>query len=80
TPSLPEHVARARIEQALAQLSEGERTVFVLYEMEGVSGKEIAQIAEIPEASVWRRLHYARKRVRVALGDHVDDEPAAEAV
>ncbi|HEY2408244.1 MAG TPA: sigma-70 family RNA polymerase sigma factor [Polyangiaceae bacterium] len=80
TPSLPEHVARARIEQALAQLSEGERTVFVLYEMEGVSGKEIAQITEIPEASVWRRLHYARKRVRVALGDHGDDEPAAEAV
>jgi RNA polymerase sigma-70 factor (ECF subfamily) len=73
TPSLPEHVARARIEQALAELSEGERTVFVLYEMEGVSGKDIAQIAEIPEASVWRRLHYARKRVRVALGDQVSE-------
>jgi RNA polymerase sigma-70 factor (ECF subfamily) len=72
TPSLPEHVARARIEQALAVLVEGERNVFVLYEMEGVSGKEIARIEGIPEASVWRRLHYARKRVRTALGEELD--------
>lgn len=77
TPSLPEHVARKRIEQALSQLSEGERTVFVLYEMEGVSGKDIAQIEEIPEASVWRRLHYARKRVRLALGDDTSSETEA---
>ena len=67
TPSLPEDIARQRIEIALTALSEAERTVFVLYEMEGVPGKQIAQIVECPEATVWRRLHYARSTFRRAL-------------
>lgn len=49
------------ISSALGQLADKERLVFVLYEMEGLSGKEIAQVAECPEATVWRRLHYGRK-------------------
>lgn len=50
------------VHQALEQLSEAERLVFVLYELEGVAGREIAEIAGCPEATVWRRLHYARKK------------------
>jgi RNA polymerase sigma-70 factor, ECF subfamily len=69
TPSRPDDVARHRIEQALAALTETERTVFVLYEMEGVPGKQIAQIVSCPEATVWRRLHYARHAFRRALGE-----------
>jgi RNA polymerase sigma-70 factor, ECF subfamily len=45
--------------QALSQL---EREVFVLYEIEGVAGRQIAEILGCPEATVWRRLHYARKK------------------
>lgn len=67
TPGLSESAARRRIEHALAALSDGERAVFVLYEMEGVSGKEIAEIVKCPEPSVWRRLHYARAKFRQAL-------------
>ena len=67
TPSLPEDVARRRIEKALMALSEAERMVFVLYEMEGVPGKQIAEIVQCPEATVWRRLHYARSTFRRAL-------------
>jgi len=67
TPSLPDEIARRRVEAALAQLSEGDRTVFVLYEMEGVPGKRIAEIVSSPEASVWRRLHDARRHFRRAL-------------
>ena len=40
----------------------------ILYEMEGVPGKQIAQILNCPEATVWRRLHYARDTFRRALG------------
>lgn len=69
SPALPDDVVRRRIESALSTLSEGERTVFVLYEMEGVAGKEIAEIVACPEATVWRRLHYARRTFRAALGD-----------
>lgn len=65
---LSEESARRRIEAALSKLSEGERSVFVLYEMEGLSGKRIAEIVECPEATVFRRLHYARQTFRQALG------------
>src|SRR5688572_30207872 len=68
TSSLSEESARKRIESALAKLSEHERSVFVLYEMEGLSGKRIAEIVECPEATVFRRLHYARQTFRQALG------------
>src|SRR6478735_7178649 len=67
TPSLPEAVVRRRVEAALSKMSEGDRTVFVLYEMEGVPGKRIAEIVDSPEASVWRRLHGARQVFRRAL-------------
>ena len=42
-------------------------TVFVLFEMEGVSGEQIARIVDCPVATVWRRLHYARQAFREAL-------------
>ncbi len=67
-PAFSEDLARQRIEQALAGLPEGERSVFVLYEMEGLSGKQIAEIVKCPEATVWRRLHYARRAFRSSLG------------
>jgi RNA polymerase sigma-70 factor (ECF subfamily) len=73
--SFSEDLARKRIAQALATLPEGERAVFVLYEMEGLPGKQIAEIVKCPEATVWRRLHYARRTFREALG--VDPEAAS---
>ena len=74
-PGFSEDLARKRIAQALASLPEGERAVFVLYEMEGLPGKQIAEIVKCPEATVWRRLHYARRTFREALG--VDPEAAS---
>jgi DNA-directed RNA polymerase specialized sigma24 family protein len=41
--------------------------VFVLFELEGLSGKDIAEIVDRPEATVFRRLHDARKRFTQAL-------------
>jgi RNA polymerase sigma-70 factor (ECF subfamily) len=58
------------VQRALNQLPETERLVFVLYELEGLPGKEIAEIARCPEATVWRRLHYARKTFRKYVAKH----------
>lgn len=76
-PAFDEESARRRIQAALERLPEGERTAFVLYEMEGMPGKEIARVLECPEATVWRRLHYARRSFRAALGlpEREDESP-----
>jgi len=62
-----EQAARRRIDAALAQLSDGDRTVFVLFEMEGLPGEQVASIVGCKEATLWRRLHHARARFRQAL-------------
>jgi RNA polymerase sigma-70 factor (ECF subfamily) len=67
TQELSEVVARRRVEAALAGLKEHERSVFVLYEMEGLSGEQIAEIVGCPVATVWRRLHYARAAFKDGL-------------
>jgi RNA polymerase sigma-70 factor (ECF subfamily) len=64
---LPADLACSKVSAALARLNEGERLVFVLYELEGLPGDEIAGIAGCPLATVWRRLHYARARFRSAI-------------
>jgi RNA polymerase sigma-70 factor (ECF subfamily) len=64
---LPADLARERVSAALDRLNEGERLVFVLYELEGLSGDDVANIAGCPVATVWRRLHYARARFRGAI-------------
>jgi RNA polymerase sigma-70 factor (ECF subfamily) len=64
---LTDEVARQKVDAALATLKEHERLVFVLYDMEGLSGEEVAQIAGCPVATVWRRLHYARRTFTAAV-------------
>jgi len=64
---LSEGAARKRVQFALDALNEGERLVLVLYEFEGMSGEEIARVAGCPVATVWRRLHYARRRFTETL-------------
>jgi RNA polymerase sigma-70 factor (ECF subfamily) len=56
-----------RIFAALEQLSEDQREVILLREVEGLSYKEIADQMEIPEGTVMSRLFYARKRLQKLL-------------
>jgi len=56
-----------RVEAALNALTEKQRVVFVMFELEGETGKAIAEVLECPEATVWRRLHDARKTFRASL-------------
>jgi RNA polymerase sigma-70 factor, ECF subfamily len=67
-PSTPEaryqeEEARLRLSQLLAKLSPERRATFVLFEVEGVSCEEIAELTSVPLGTVYSRLHLARKQV-----------------
>ncbi len=49
------------VEELLSGLSEKRRVVFVLFEIEGSSGEEIAELLGVPVNTVWTRLHHARR-------------------
>ncbi|MCX5746213.1 MAG: RNA polymerase sigma factor [Proteobacteria bacterium] len=57
----------ARIGDAIAELDHDHQLAFVLCDLEQVPGVEVAQILGIPEGTLWRRLHTARKAVRAAV-------------
>lgn len=62
-----ESEVQRRVHAALASLKEIHRTVFVLFELEGLSGDEIARITRLPLGTVRRRLHDARAGFAAAL-------------
>jgi RNA polymerase sigma-70 factor, ECF subfamily len=57
---LIEKRSRQELEQALATLSSAHRAVFVLYELEGFSAPEIAELLSLPLGTVASRLGRAR--------------------
>lgn len=54
----------ARVRSLLTKLPERQREVFALYELEELSGVEIAGLLQIPENTVWSRLRLARARFK----------------
>lgn len=52
---------RAVLQGILAKMSTKLRSTFVLFEIEGRTGEEIATVQDIPLATVWTRLHNARR-------------------
>lgn len=53
--------ARALLLEALEALDEDKRVVFVLYEIEGLSMKEVAEVIGCPLQTAYSRLHAARQ-------------------
>jgi RNA polymerase sigma-70 factor, ECF subfamily len=53
--------AKRVVYSALDRLSERKRTVFILFEIEGLSGDEIATALDCPVKTVWTRLYHARR-------------------
>lgn len=53
--------SRRLFQEVVARMSEKRRTTLILFEIEGYSGEEVARIQDIPLATVWTRLHHARK-------------------
>jgi RNA polymerase sigma-70 factor, ECF subfamily len=50
----------ATLDRLLGKLAPKKRTVLVLFEVEGLSAKEISDVVGCPENTVWSRLHHAR--------------------
>jgi len=53
----------ATLDRMLAKLPTKKRTVLVLFEIEGLSAKEISEVVGCPENTVWSRLHHARSEM-----------------
>lgn len=61
---------RELLDRLLAKMSERRRGVFVLFEVEGFSGEEIAEMLDVPVNTIWTRLHHARKDFFELLAQH----------
>lgn len=49
------------VHRAIQKLPFKQREVFILFEIEGMDGRDIGQLLNLKEGTVWTRLHYARK-------------------
>lgn len=59
--------AFAALSTLLSRLSPEHREAFYLHEMEGMSGREIAEAVGIPEDTAWSRIKAARRRINALL-------------
>lgn len=57
----------ARIAEALSRLPRDQQIAFILCDLEQLPGVEVARVLDIPEGTLWRRLHTARKGMRQAI-------------
>lgn len=58
---LESHEQREMLEHALAKLPTKQRVALVLFEIEGLSGVQIAEQLAVPINTVWGRIHQARR-------------------
>jgi RNA polymerase sigma-70 factor, ECF subfamily len=59
--------AQHRVSRALESLTSAKREVFVLFELQGLPGEDIASALQIPLKTVWSRLFNARKEVTASI-------------
>lgn len=69
---------RARIDQALGELSENHRAVLVMRELEGMSYEEMAAAMNCSKGTIMSRLFHARKNMQKRLVDLVERVPAQQ--
>jgi RNA polymerase sigma-70 factor (ECF subfamily) len=60
---------RERLDAAIGELPEAARATLLLREVDGLSYAEIAAAQGLPRGTVMSRLHYARRRLQLALRD-----------
>lgn len=70
---LLEGAGRRMLQEALEALPLEFREVVILRELEGLSYKEIADIADVPIGTVMSRLARARKRLQLCLTAHKEE-------
>ena len=57
----------AEIRDALAGLPYDQQVAFILCDLEEIPGVDVARVVGVPQGTIWRRLHVARKAVRAAV-------------
>ncbi len=67
--TVEEREIQERVREAIRSLPLPQQVVIVLYYLEGLSLKEIAEILEVPEGTVKSRLHYGREALRERLAE-----------
>ena len=60
-----------KLNEALQKLSDKHRTIVVLFEIDGLSHKEIASIMKCTEGTVRSRLHYAKIQLQSHLSEYI---------
>ena len=60
-------MGREEVWRCLMKIHPKKRIVFVLHELEGLSGREISEVLGIKEPTVHSRLFYARRELMRAL-------------
>ena len=60
-----------KLNEALLKLSDKHRTIVVLFEIDGLSHKEISKIMKCTEGTVRSRLHYAKLQLQSLLSDYL---------
>lgn len=68
---------RSRVEEAIGQLSDEQREVFVMREFQRLQFKEIAEIVGVAEGTIKSRMRYALENLRLALNDYAPELPDA---
>lgn len=63
--ALEEKEKQRILHSLLMKMNEDRRSAFVLFEIEGLSGEEIARVQSVPLNTVWTRLYHARKEFLV---------------
>ncbi len=58
---------RERLRRVLEQLDDDKRTVFVLFDIEGIPMEEVAEIVGCPLQTAYSRLYAARRKLEAAL-------------
>jgi RNA polymerase sigma-70 factor (ECF subfamily) len=73
------HQGLALLERVLDRIPDEQRAVFCLFELEGMTGEEIAEALELPLGTAYSRLRLARVAFSAAVAELVGGhEPRAE--
>jgi len=67
-----EHELQEKLNEAMQKLSIPHRTVITLFEIDGLSHSEIADVMDCSEGTVRSRLHYAKQFLQGELGKYLN--------
>lgn len=65
--TLEQKEASQLLQAAVDSLPAAKRDVLILFELQGLSGEEVANVLDVPLATVWTRLFHARKALSAAV-------------